>query len=357
MAAAAVLGASGCGKREATTVMPSTKDDSQPVIWVGDKSISQGELRAEIGRLERGIPEGLQGDALLAMRKQVVDRAIENTVMRQVVREAYERSGMVISRDEVEQAKRALFGKEQSDEALAILLAESNMTIPQLEDTLKLDIFRNRTLKTEVEAARAEVTDEAVRAYYDERLESEFTKPAGRTLSHILVKVEPEAGEEAKEAARQKAESIRAELLAGADFAETAKEKSDCPSKQQGGMLGFVAEGQGEGPFVEAAFSQEAGEIGAVVETPAGFHVIRVDTVEPKEVLDFDEVKGRIRWMLTMRAQQAVGQAYVEQLKKEYGVRFDGPLASLNQSGNDAPADAAGEGGGAEGDAAAGSGD
>jgi peptidyl-prolyl cis-trans isomerase C len=327
--AAALL--AGCGKEKGAVVVPNAMDDSQIVIWVGETGIPQGMLRAEIGRLEKGVPPHLDGDTLRTVRMQLLDRAIENIVMRTLVKTAYDRSGMVISQEEIDTAKQAIFGNMKNDEALAIMLAENNMTIPQLEDNLKLDIFRNRTLKDKVDAAMAEVTEETAKAYYDERVEQEFTRPEGRMVSHILIRVAPDATDEARAEARKKAEDVRTALLEGGDFESLAKAVSECPSAARGGALGLLPKGRDEGPFIDAAFSQPIGEIGEVVESPSGYHVIKATEEVERLVLPFDEVKNRLLAALKMRAQRAVGQEYVERLKEEIGVRFDGPLSSLNQ--------------------------
>lgn len=327
--AAAVL--AGCGKEKGAVVVPNAMDDSQIVIWVGETGIPQGMLRAEIARLEKGVPPNLDGDALKTVRMQLLDRAIENIVMRALVKTAYDRSGMVISREEIDTAKEAIFGNMKNDEALAIMLAENNMTIPQLEDNLKLDIFRNRTLKDKIDAAMAEVTEETAKAYYDERLEQEFTRPEGRMVSHILIRVAPDATEEAKAEAKKKAEDVRKALLDGGDFESLAKAVSECPSAPRGGALGLLPKGRDAGAFDAAVFSQPIGEIGEVVESPSGYHVIKATEEVERMVVPFEEVKDRLLSALKMRAQRGVGQEYVAQLKEEIGVRFDGPLSALNQ--------------------------
>lgn len=356
--AVAVAVLAGCGKEKGAVVVPNLADDSQIVIWVGDTGIPQGMLRAEIGRLEKGIPPHLQEDALKAVRIQVLERAIENIVMRTLVKTAYDRSGMVISREEIDTAKEAIFGNMKNDEALAIMLAENNMTIPQLEDNLKLDIFRNRTLKDKIDAAKDAVTEETAKAYYDEHLDREFTMPEGRMVSHILIRVTPDATDEARAEAKKKAEDVRKALLEGGDFASLARAVSECPSAQRGGNLGLMPKDRkGDGPFDEAAFSQPVGEIGEVVESPIGYHVIKVTEEVERKVFPFDDVKDRLLTMLKMQAQRAVGTEYVAQLKEEIGVRFDGPLADLNKPAPAAGAELEAEGaegeGAVEGDAAA----
>ncbi len=81
--------------------------------------------------------------------------------------------------------------------------------------------------------------------------------------SHILVKTKEEA------------EKIIKELKDGGDFAKIAKEKSECPSKQNGGDLGYFGKGAMVPEFEKAAFALKVGEISKPVQTQFGWHVIK----------------------------------------------------------------------------------
>ena len=82
--------------------------------------------------------------------------------------------------------------------------------------------------------------------------------------SHILVNDESTA------------KQLKTQIDAGASFEEMAKKHSSCPSRAQGGDLGWFGRGQMVKPFEEAAFSQPVGVIGAPVKTAFGFHLIKV---------------------------------------------------------------------------------
>lgn len=81
--------------------------------------------------------------------------------------------------------------------------------------------------------------------------------------SHILVKTLPEA------------ESLQQKIAEGADFASLAREYSLCPSKRNGGDLGFFRRGQMVKPFEEAVFSLEVDAISEPVITQYGVHLIK----------------------------------------------------------------------------------
>ena len=86
--------------------------------------------------------------------------------------------------------------------------------------------------------------------------------------SHILVKTEEEAN------------VVYYDVTHGKSFEETAKAKSLCPSKKDGGNLGWFGRGQMVKEFESAAFSLAKGQISKPVKTQFGWHIIRVNDVQ-----------------------------------------------------------------------------
>lgn len=76
-------------------------------------------------------------------------------------------------------------------------------------------------------------------------------------------------------------ENIRKQILDGADFADTARNVSECPSAKNGGDLGELVRGKMPKPFEDAAFSQDIGAVGPVVASRLGFHIIKVTSRNP----------------------------------------------------------------------------
>ncbi|MDP6293170.1 MAG: peptidylprolyl isomerase [Candidatus Woesearchaeota archaeon] len=84
---------------------------------------------------------------------------------------------------------------------------------------------------------------------------------------HILVETE------------QEADDILKEIEGGKDFGEIAHAKSKCPSKEQGGSLGWFGKNAMVKEFEDQAFSMKPGEV-AKVKTQFGWHVIKVEEVK-----------------------------------------------------------------------------
>src|SRR2546425_1394189 len=143
--------------------------------------------------------------------------------------------------------------------------------------------------------SQAEVKDDDVAEYYALHKEDKFTEPEQVRARHILIKVAADAGADAKAAARKKAEELLAKVKAGADFAALAKESSEDPgSAANGGDLGLFLRGRMTPAFEEAAFALQAGGVSDVVETPFGFHVIKVEEHRPGGVKPLEAVHDEI---------------------------------------------------------------
>lgn len=83
---------------------------------------------------------------------------------------------------------------------------------------------------------------------------------------------------------RQRADSVRTALLNGADFEEMARQfSSDRTVSMNGGHLGYIASGRLPYGYERAAYSLKPGELSEVVESPAGYHIIKIGGKRPSK--------------------------------------------------------------------------
>ncbi|NLF94519.1 MAG: hypothetical protein GX564_11595 [Oligosphaeraceae bacterium] len=155
------------------------------------------------------------------------------------------------------------------------------------------------------------VSEDAVKKYYDENKQRQFSQPAMFNAAHILIKYSETPSEQEKNSAREKLLGLKKQLAEGADFAALAKEHSDCPSKGQGGSLGDFSEGQMVPEFEQALKTLKAGEISDPVETQFGLHLIKAGEGKAASVQEFAEVQAQISQQLQ---EQQAGQAFEKHL-------------------------------------------
>jgi peptidyl-prolyl cis-trans isomerase D len=139
------------------------------------------------------------------------------------------------------------------------------------------------------------VPQEDLRRYYEEN-QSRYTKAEERRASHILIKADKSASSADRQAARQKAESLLADVRrTPGRFGELARRNSEDPgSAAQGGDLDFFGRGAMVKPFEDAVFGMKAGEISNLIETDFGFHIIQMTATRGGEKQPFEAVKSEI---------------------------------------------------------------
>ncbi|MEM7319530.1 MAG: peptidylprolyl isomerase [Pseudomonadota bacterium] len=143
----------------------------------------------------------------------------------------------------------------------------------------------------------AVTTDEAIQSAYDAKYGDGFGEDE-YSAAHILVDTEEEA------------KAIRAELEAGADFAETAKAKSTGPSGPSGGDLGWFGTGRMVPEFEAAVVALEKGQVSDPVQTQFGWHLIVLNDTRKAEAPELDQV----RQQLASEIQQQAVEAKVDEL-------------------------------------------
>jgi len=148
-------------------------------------------------------------------------------------------------------------------------------------------------------AKQEQISDEEISKYYDGH-QDEFGQAEERRASHILLSVPADATEEQKTSIRAKAEQILEQIKQDPDkLPELAAEFSEDPgSAKIGGDLGFFARGLMVKPFEDEVFQMQPGEIRGPVETPFGFHIIKLTEVKSADVASLDDVRELIGQLL-----------------------------------------------------------
>ena len=192
----------------------------------------------------------------------------------------------------------------------------------QHKDSYKTDPgvkVRYLYFKPEDYAARVTLAEDDIRDYYESNLD-EFNIPKTVEARHILIKADPNVKAEQDESARKKAEEIFKLAKEGQDFAELARKYSEGPTKDRGGYLGTFRREEMIKPFSDKAFSMNAGDISEPVRTTFGWHIIKVEKVNPAKTLTLDEAQADIRKKL--EADRSKNMAY-DEAEAAYDAAFE----------------------------------
>ena len=263
---------------------------SQAVATINGQRISKEELYQE-------------------MYARTGKQTLEDLITRRLVAQEGKKQGVVVADQEVKaEVERIIKEQFGSEEEFLNALSYYGLTREGLEENIRIDLTIKKVL-----GAKAQVSEEEVREYFDQHRE-EFDQPEMVHARHILVATEQEAKE------------IRQRLLDGADFAALAKEKStDTASSQAGGDLGFFGRGKMVPEFEEAAFTLAVGDTSQPVKTQHGYHIIQVLEKKPAQAADYDKVKEEARKRATDDKIQGMVPQWLDSLRASAKIEYHTP--------------------------------
>ncbi|MBS0487099.1 MAG: peptidylprolyl isomerase, partial [Proteobacteria bacterium] len=161
---------------------------------------------------------------------------------------------------------------------------------------------------------------EACRHYFEQNAQR-LRHPDRLRVRHILLAAAPD-DVETRLAARTRGEELIGELRAHPErFTEFAMRHSACPSRDEGGELGWIERGDTVPEFERQLFMLASGLAGLTVETRYGHHVVHVDEIERGAPLSFAEAESKIAAYLETQVRQNAIQQYLNLLSERYGVR------------------------------------
>jgi peptidyl-prolyl cis-trans isomerase SurA len=192
-----------------------------------------------------------------------------------------------------------------SDTELREQLKRENIDYKDFIQGIRLSMTRSRVLSRAV-AQDVAVDDKSLQAYYD-RNQGDFADEEYR-LQQVFVSSQKADG---ADTARRALEA----LDDGKPFGEVAREFSDEPSRDQGGDIGFVRKQDLMPELREAIKPLAVGAYTRVVQTPFGYHIIRLNEVKKGEVTDFELVKDRVKETLFQKESEKRYKEYVAKLK------------------------------------------
>ncbi len=254
------------------------------------------------------------------MKATIQKQAFDNAVNRILLENALAATGSAADQTAVTERMDSYRKNFVSDEAYNADLAKKDMTPEEFKREIEVGIMAEE-LFTKRTASIKPVSDSEAREFYDNNAER-FVQPERLKASHILLTVDKDASDSLRAAKKAEAQRILGEIKKGADFAEMARKYSDCPSKQQGGDLGFFQRGQMVPEFENAAFGLKAGKMSDVVETPFGYHIIKTVERAPASTVPFDQAKQNIVQYLTEQKKQQALTSYFDSLRTAANVQI-----------------------------------
>ena len=222
-----------------------------------------------------------------------------------------------------EQFKRVLDNirkenKLESDEQFSAALKQEGITIEQLRKNLEKQMVINQVQQVEV-AGKVGISDSEAQAYYAEH-KDEFTTAASLTLRELLVAVKSDGKSvnvAADDAAKAKAESLRARARAGESFAALVAEASDAPSKANGGLVGPLSAEELDPGVRKIIEGLKPGDVSEVFRTGGGYALLQLDASTPPVVKSFESARDDIAQKVYESKRSAEFGRYLVRLRSQ----------------------------------------
>jgi len=280
------------------------------VARVNGEAINKADLENAVKGLE-----GRAGGPVPADQRDRVYRGVLDDMIayRLLVQEVKARK-IIVPESDIDAQIAQIRSQFQTDAQFQQALTMQKMTLAAVRDDARSELGVGKLVETEI-AGKIAVTPEAVTDFYQKN-QDKFQQGARVRASHIIIAVPETADAAAKQQAKTKAEAVLKDLKGGKDFAAAAKESSQDPgSAPSGGDLGFFEQGQMVPPFEQAAFALKPGAMSELVESPFGFHIIKVAEKQDARVVPLEEAKPKIDEFLSSQNRQTQTQAFVSTLK------------------------------------------
>jgi len=310
----------GCGLVEKT----QEAIDATVLAKVGDETITQKDVDLEATsyidtlKVQYGddVTTSEEGKKVVNQLKvDILNGLVEMKVMDLKIKE----SGMNTETDEITKAITERIDSVKSayddDAAYEAALTSAGFTAESYEEFVTKDIIRSSYY--EIMTKEVAVSDEEINAYYEENKATYVTK-AGAKIYHIYFGTDDAAKVQAEEA-------LKKIKVVGEDFAEVAKTYGKDASAAEGGLLGYYAYDTTElyADFMAPVKALKEGEISDVVQSTAGYHIIKVTDVQAEDVQQpVEDVKETISATLLATKKEDKYNTDMETWKKDLNVKI-----------------------------------
>lgn len=294
----------------------------QVAAIVNDEVITLSEVDAEGGPmlaniLSQGLAPAAEQDAIKHARLEILDRLIETTLQQQKATEM----GMTIEEADVDRAVARIMEKNnRTKEQFVQDLKKIGTDEIKYHQSIKRQMLESRLVNLEVRS-QVVITDKMVQEYYDSQYVDK-SAPDGYAILQMGFAWGQGGRSASRDEAKQRAEEVRRQVLAGGDFQELARSDSDMPSARDGGAIGTLTKEELAPYMREVILPLKPGEVSQLVETEAGFQFFKLLATKEGDIVtqtSLDTVKEDIRNTLYAQETERLYKAWISQmLEKAY---------------------------------------
>lgn len=241
-------------------------------IIVNGEIITTAELNKSINYMQSYLAQSKQD---LLSQEEIKKETINQLIDEKIILQEAKKKDIKINENELNDAFEEIKKKYSSEEEFNSSLQKQNLTCEEFKKQLKDYILREKVIQQEVISSIQEKMNESNMQKYYENNKAIFKAPDIVSVRKLFIP--HQITEEDKKAIQDKLNFIIQLFKKGKPFEDLVKEYSDdISTKDKGGDLGFFGKGEMVESFEKAAFNLKIGKISDIVETPYGFHLIKL---------------------------------------------------------------------------------
>jgi len=273
-----------------TSLGAAEKKPINPAALVNGVIITQREVEEAMTAL---IPQASYHRSITPeKKKELLAQALDNLIQEELFYRAGLKKGYRVPKADLSRKYDEIVKKYRSKSVFKEAIKKYDLTEEELKKKIEHIMLADYFVNEEVYKKAAQKDSELLEYYQANK--DKFQKPEAVRISHILIKIPPEALTEEKEKFKKKAEDIYRRLMKGESFEQLAWDNSDDPSRVKGGDMGVIHRGRLEPEVEEPAFSLKKGEMSGIVVSIYGYHILKVTDRFPSQQLKFEEVKEKL---------------------------------------------------------------
>lgn len=291
------------------------------IIVINDEVVTQAEFDRAFDQRKRYLEANFKGEELRRRLETTPSMLRDQLINAKLVVSLAKKQNIQIDQAELETAMNEIKGGFKTEGEFQQALNKRGTNMTEFEREIRDQMLARKLIEEEV-TSKIIITPAELRDLFEKNKEA-IVAPKRIKLRGITVK---------KTADRSNAESekIANKLYSKArkskDFEKIAKESSEGPYAAEGGDMGYVEQGQGLPPSIEAVvFKMKTGEVSEVMESEMGYHVFLAEEVEePRSLgaLGFDEVSELLRERLFMEKYQEDMVKWLEEKRKNAYISY-----------------------------------
>ena len=291
-------------------------DVGNVVVEVNGIKITQNEIDAKIKTQLESMKVTQHKDEFEKYKRFLEQLVIKTFITRTLINQEINRQNIVVSEDKIKEQVNEVRARVPRGMSLETILKERGSSIEELRENITYSLKMNKLFESQLKLDYTP-TDQEIKKYYNTN-KKKFDIPEVVRLRQIFIKLDEKDDGKIKAEKKRKIEALRKQLLEGADFQKLAKENSEGPNKETGGVLVLIrGRTLNLKPFEDAAFSQKVNEIGPIVKTRLGYHIIQVLAHNKGEERSFDEVKDEVRKEMIQEKNRKAINNYIAGLYKK----------------------------------------